>query len=113
MGRAKRNPSEKRLSKRLAYLHRRKHGGRCLYAPRIFFLCLIGLNLISRNCRAEEYKFEVGEIEKKAFHFGGYAEVDPVLFGLNKDSRLYKLRFYNRDEGSTLDQQGFTLQLDG
>ena len=109
MGRAKRNPSDKRLSERLAYPHR----SRCLWVLRIFLLCLIGLNLTFQDCLAEEYKFEVGEIEKKAFHFGGYAEVDPVLFGLNKDSRLYKLRFYNRDEGSTLDQQGFTLQLDG
>ncbi|RJR31951.1 MAG: hypothetical protein C4576_31160 [Desulfobacteraceae bacterium] len=65
------------------------------------------------DCPAEEYKFEVGEIDVKPYHFGGYAEIDLVLFGLNRDSRLYKQRFYNRDEGSTLDQQGFTLQLDG
>jgi hypothetical protein len=79
----------------------------------IFFLSMMVLNLPSRDCRAEEYKFEIGEFEKKAYHFGGYAEIDPVLLGLNKDSRLYRLRFYNRDEGSTLEQQGFTLQLDG
>jgi hypothetical protein len=62
---------------------------------------------------SEEYSFDVSEIEKKPYHIGGYAELRPVLFGLDKDASLYKLRFYNRDEGSTLKEYNATLQLEG
>jgi len=61
----------------------------------------------------EEYKFELAEFEKKPYHLGGYAEISPVLFGLDRKASLYKLRFFNRDEGSTIAQYGGTLQLDG
>ncbi len=64
-------------------------------------------------CRAEEYKFEISEVEKKPYHLGGYAEVNPILFGLDRDAALYRLKFYNRDEGSTLEQYDATLQLHG
>lgn len=65
------------------------------------------------DCRAEEYKFEVSEVEKKPYHIGGYAEVNPILFGLDRDASLYKLKFHNRDEGSTTEQYDGTLQLEG
>jgi hypothetical protein len=76
-------------------------------------LCLVAFLVPLRLCDAEEHTFDLAEIEKKPYHLGGYAEVNPILFGLNKDSRLYKLKFYNRDEGSTLEQYGGTLQLEG
>ena len=78
-----------------------------------YLLFLASLVQIFSICRAEEFKFEVSEVEKKPYHLGGYAEVNPILFGLDRDSRLYRLRFYNRDEGSTLEQYGGTLQLEG
>ena len=62
---------------------------------------------------AEEYTFDISEIEKKPYHIGGYAELRPVLFGLDKDASLYKLLFYNRDEGATLEEYNATLQLEG
>jgi hypothetical protein len=62
---------------------------------------------------AEEYTFDVSEIEKKPYHIGGYAELRPMLFGLDKDASLYKLRFYNRDEGNTLKEYNAALQLEG
>jgi hypothetical protein len=62
---------------------------------------------------AEEYTFDVSEIEKKPYHIGGYAELRPVLFGLDKDASLYKLRFYNRDEGNTLKEYNAAVQLEG
>jgi len=62
---------------------------------------------------AEEYTFDVSETEKKSYHIGGYAEIRPVVFGLDKDASLYKLKFYNRDEGSTLEEYNATLQLEG
>jgi hypothetical protein len=62
---------------------------------------------------AEEYTFDLSEIEKKPYYFGGYAELRPILFGLDKDSALYKLRFYNRDEGNTVEEYTAKLQLEG
>jgi hypothetical protein len=62
---------------------------------------------------AEEYSFDLSEIEKKPYHIGGYAEFRPILFGLDKGAALYKLKFYNRDEGATLEELNATLQLEG
>ena len=87
---------------------------------RMTWLCLIGVFLLFQafpsplsSCRAEEYTFEVSEFEKKPYHIGGYAEINPILFGLDRDASLYKLRFYNLDEGPNIEQYGGTLQLDG
>ncbi|MBE9542488.1 MAG: hypothetical protein IMF01_09235 [Proteobacteria bacterium] len=61
----------------------------------------------------EEHFFDLSEIEKKPYHIGGYLEFRPVLYSLDKDSSLYKLRFYNRNEGNTVDEYNFTIQIDG
>jgi hypothetical protein len=89
----------------------RKHGSHHGIPEAVFFLTAL-LTFFSW-CRAEEYSFDIAEIEKKPFHLGGYAEVQPTLFGLDNQSRLYRLKLYDRDEGSTLNQYDFTLQLDG
>ena len=60
----------------------------------------------------EEHTFDLSEIEKKAFQFGGYLEFRPVLFGLDRDSWLYKLRFYDLEEGETLAEYNFNALLD-
>jgi hypothetical protein len=62
---------------------------------------------------AEEYKFDLSEIEKKPYHIGGYLELRPILFGLDKDASLYKLKFFNRDEGKTIEEYNGKLQLEG
>ena len=61
----------------------------------------------------EEYKFDISEIEKKPYHLGGYLEFRPVLFILDRDAALYKLTFYNRDEGKTIEAYNGKLQLEG
>ena len=61
----------------------------------------------------EEYKFDPSEIEKKPYHIGGYLELRPVLFGLDRDAALYKLRFFDRDEGKTIEEYNGKLQLEG
>ncbi len=61
----------------------------------------------------QEYKFEISEIEKKPYHLGGYGEFRPVLNGQDQNGALYKLRFYNRDEGRTIEEYNFRLQLEG
>ncbi len=62
---------------------------------------------------AEEYKFDISEIEKKPYHLGGYIELSPSLSGLDRDASLYKLKFYNREEGSAIEEYNANLQLEG
>jgi len=69
--------------------------------------------VLATPCLSEEYKFELEEIEKKPYHVGGYLELRPTLFGLDRDAALYKLRFYDRDEGKTTEQVTSIAQLDG
>jgi hypothetical protein len=60
----------------------------------------------------EEYSFDLSEIEEKPYHIGGYAELRPVLFGLDTDSSSHKLKFYDHGEGNTLDEYNLTFQVD-
>jgi hypothetical protein len=79
---------------------------------RLFVILLLALCFPS-FIHAEEYTFDLSEIEKKPYHIGGYAELRPVLFGLDRDAALYQLRFYNRDEGETFPEYNAALQLEG
>jgi hypothetical protein len=74
---------------------------------------LYSLFCLPSSAFPEEYTFDLSEIEKKPYHIGGYAEFRPVLSGLDKDASLYKLLFYNRDEGAALEEYNATLQLEG
>jgi len=76
----------------------------------LFAVLLIFMSSVSF---AEEYKFDISEIEKKPYHLGGYVELRPVLFGLDRDASLYKLKFFNRDEGKTIEEYNGKLQLEG
>jgi hypothetical protein len=69
--------------------------------------------LVSTVAQAKEFSFDVSEFEKKPFHHGGYAELRPVLFGLDRDAALYRLRFFDRDEGKTTAEYNGRLQLEG
>ena len=40
-------------------------------------------------------------------------EFRPVLFVLDRDAALYKLTFYNRNEGKTVEEYNGKLQLEG
>ncbi len=78
------------------------------------FLLLTPLHLaFSEENKAEEYKFEASETEKKPYHLGGYLEAMPILFGLDKNASLYKLNYYNRGIGGTTPEYDGTLQLEG
>ena len=65
----------------------------------------------------DEYQFDLSEIEKeiekKPYSFGGFFEFRPVLFGLDRDAAFYKIKFFDKDEGSTLEQYNFGLRLEG
>jgi hypothetical protein len=79
----------------------------------IFYVAINALFFWSFALADEEYKFELSEIEKKPYHLGGYVELRPVLFGLDRDASLYKLKFYNRNEGKTIEEYNGKLQLEG
>jgi hypothetical protein len=79
----------------------------------LFFLAWVIIFLSSFTFAQEEYKFDLSEIEKKPYHLGGYVELRPVLFGLDRDASLYKLKFYNRNEGKTIEEYNGKLQLEG
>jgi hypothetical protein len=76
-------------------------------------LIMAPIPAFSEEDRTEGYKFEASEIEKKPYHFNGYIEAMPILFGLDKNASLYNLIFYNRNVGATLPEYGGTLQLEG
>ncbi len=61
----------------------------------------------------DEYSFDLDEIEKKPYSFGGYIEARSVFFGFDRDAALYKLKMFNRDEGKTAEEYNAALQLDG
>jgi len=79
----------------------------------LFFLAWLIIFLGSFVFAEEEYKFDLSEIEKKPYHLGGYVELRPVLFGLDRDASLYKLKFFNRDEEKTIEEYNGKLQLEG
>ncbi|MBF0412704.1 MAG: hypothetical protein HQK70_08335 [Desulfamplus sp.] len=83
---------------------------------RVFVVVLIFLLffvLRSTSVYGEDYSFDVSEIEKKSWQFGGYAEFSPVLFKLNEESSLYKLGFYDKDKKSNIKEYNFKVQLEG
>jgi hypothetical protein len=81
---------------------------------RYFLFSALLVILFSPFCFAEEeYKFDISEIEKKPYHVGGYTEFRPVLFVLDRDAALYKLRFFDQDEGNTIEEYNGTLQIEG
>jgi hypothetical protein len=80
----------------------------------VILVCLLcSVLCLLPSAFAEEYTFDISETEKRPYHIGGNIEFRPVLFGLDKDTSLYKLKFYNRDEGSAIEEYNAKLQLEG
>ncbi|MFC2170106.1 hypothetical protein ACFLRM_06055, partial [Acidobacteriota bacterium] len=76
-------------------------------------LCFILIFFLVLGISAqEEHTFDLSEIEKKAFQFGGYLEFRPVLLGLDRDSWFYKLKFYDLEEGEAIPEYNFNALLD-
>ena len=69
--------------------------------------------MTSASTPSQEYKFEPSEIEKKPYHVGGYFQFRPILYGLDREASLYKLKFGDRDEGSTVEDYIGRLWLEG
>ena len=76
-------------------------------------LMFFNLFLPAIGAAESDYTFNLSETEKKPYHFGGYVEFKPVLFGLNRDAAFYKLRYYNDPQGQTLSEVNGRVQLEG
>ncbi len=88
--------------------------GALLLCSSLFFLS--ALPLYAQG----EYEIDLSEIEKeiertveKPYSLGGFVEFEPTLFGLDQDAAFYRLRFFDRDEGTILDQYNFRLRPEG
>ncbi|MEW6332807.1 MAG: hypothetical protein AB1558_00895 [Thermodesulfobacteriota bacterium] len=80
----------------------------CLAIGTVFCLFLSAM-----GAAQDTYTFDLAEIEKKPYHLGGYVELKPVLFGLDREAAFYKLRFYNSPQGQTLPEWNGRVQLEG
>jgi len=61
----------------------------------------------------DEYRFDVGEFEKKPFELNGYAELRAERFWLDRDAALYQLNFFDSETRSLLNRTTGALELTG
>ena len=64
-------------------------------------------------CAEETYTFDLSEIEKKPYHFGGYVEAKPILSRIRSDSAIYRLKYAGQDLGKSLEELNLKLQIEG
>lgn len=74
---------------------------------------LLILSLQMALAEEEEYSFDLSEIEEKPWHIGGYIEFQPILYGVDEDAVLHRLKSYASDEASTRDEYNGSALLDG
>jgi hypothetical protein len=61
----------------------------------------------------DDYRFDVGEFEKKPFELNGYAELRADRFWLNRENALYQLNFFDSEQHSQLNRSTGALELSG
>jgi len=61
----------------------------------------------------DEYRFDVGEFEKKPFELNGYAELRAERFWLDRGAALYQLNFFDSETRSQLNRTTGALELSG
>jgi hypothetical protein len=79
----------------------------------VFFIVLLPMSAFCEGEYSLELKELEQEIEKKPYTIGGYLEYRPILFGLDKNAALYKLRYFDHDLGNTLFQNNGAVWLEG
>ena len=60
-----------------------------------------------------EFQKEIDKLTTKPYSLGGFAEFQPTLLGLNRDSAVSLARFYRNPQGPLFDQYGLRLRLEG
>ena len=90
-------------------------------------LVFLGISLTASNLHSQEQpqdkgKFEidlselqkeVDKIASKPYSLGGFAEFQPTLLGIDRDSAFSRVKFFKNKQGSTFDQYNFRLRLEG
>jgi hypothetical protein len=79
----------------------------------LIFLTLMLLAIPLWVHAAQDYTFDLSEIEKKPYHFAGYIEARPVFYGLDTDAALYKLRFFDNPNRQALAEINGRVKLEG
>jgi hypothetical protein len=83
---------------------------------------LVASNLPSQEKSEDKAKFEVdlSEIQKeidkvatKQYGVGGFLEFQPSLFGIDRDSAVSRVQFFDNKQDSNFGQYGFRLRLEG
>lgn len=62
---------------------------------------------------ASEITFDASEFERRAFDFGGYAELWPEYLPSDQGAALYQLAFFGREQQDELSRTGAVLDLEG
>lgn len=60
-----------------------------------------------------ELQKEVDKVSAKPYSLGGFAEFQPTLLGIDRDSAVSRARFFRTRQDSLFDQYNFRLRLDG
>jgi hypothetical protein len=76
--------------------------------PALLFFCLF----VSVAQAAEEYTFSLSEVEKRPYHVGGYLEFRPVLYGVDKNASLSKVKLFNENVGNPILEYNGRLWID-
>lgn len=91
----------------------RRKAGRMNIRFGVAVMTVFWLFLPAMGATQDAYTFDASEIEKKPYHLGGYAEIKPTVSLPREASSLYRLKYYNRDFGESLEEANFKLQLEG
>jgi hypothetical protein len=78
-----------------------------LLASLLFFCLFVRVAQAS-----EEYTFSLSEVERKPYHVGGYLEFRPVLYGVDKNASLSKLKLFDKNAGDTILEYNGRLWID-
>ena len=90
-------------------------------------LILLSVLLLASNLRSQEqpqdkgrFEIDLSELQKevdnvadKPYSLGGFAEFQPTLLGIDRDSAVSRARFYRSRPDNPFDQYNFRLRLDG
>jgi hypothetical protein len=81
--------------------------------PRRLLALCAALAIAAPAAAEDDYRFDVGEFEKKPFEFNGYAELRAERFWLDRDAALYQLSFFDTEQHSELNRLTGALELSG
>jgi hypothetical protein len=98
---------------------RRVRFARPLFLVFLSVLLLIS-DLHSQEQSQDKYVVDLSEIQKeiektaaKPYSLGGFLEFQPTLFGIDRDSAVSRVQFFDKKQDSTFEQYNFRLRLEG